>query len=72
MTMKIELDGGHVNFYAEDGRQMFEVCADKDGRSLTIRGINTCKVGDTLYSCYLQVEPQAANAIAVRARPYEE
>lgn len=69
--MKIELEDGRVDFYAEDGRKMFEVCTGKDGRSLIIRGINVCKVGDAIYSPYLQVEPQAANAIAVRPRPYE-
>jgi hypothetical protein len=69
--MKIELENGRANIYAEDGRQMFEVCIGKDERSLIIRGINTCKIGDTLYSAYLQVEPQAANSIAVRTREWE-
>jgi hypothetical protein len=69
--MKIELEDGHVKVYAEDGRQMFEVCAGKDERSLTIRGINTCKIGDALYSAYLQVEPNAANSITVRTRECE-
>jgi hypothetical protein len=69
--MKIELEDGHAKVYAEDGRQMFEVCAGKDGRSLTIRGINTCKIGEKLYSAYLQVEPNAANLISVRTREWE-
>lgn len=69
--MRIETKEGRADFYAEDGRQMFEVCVGKDGRSLIIRGINTCKVGDKLYSAYLQVEPQAANSIAVRTREWE-
>jgi hypothetical protein len=69
--MKIEAKDNSVEFIAEDGRQMFEVYVGKDGRSLTIRGINTCKVGDTLYSAYLQVEPQAANSITVRTREWD-
>lgn len=69
--MKIEANDKSVAFIAEDDRQMFEVYVGKDGRSLIIRGINTCKVDGKLYSAYLQVEPSAANSITVRTREWE-
>jgi hypothetical protein len=61
-----------VEFVANDGRVMFEVLASKDGRSIEVRGIETCMVGGVLYSSMLDVRPVVANVVEVRARPYDE
>jgi len=65
------VDGDRVVFVAEDGREMFEVCAGKDGRSLEIRSPAHCKVGGVLYSNSLIVEPNCANSITISTRKYE-
>lgn len=82
MTMRIEtghpgtgetvqvLDAKRVRFVAEDGRTMFEVVAGTDGRSIEVRGVETCKVGDVLYSNALEIRPHVTNMVEVRAREY--
>jgi len=64
------LDDNRVVFVAEDGREMFEVCAGKDGRSLQIRSPNCCVVDSVLYGNSLLVEPECANSITVRTKVY--
>lgn len=60
-----------VQLLAQDGRVLFEVRAGKDGRSLEIRGVDTCKVDGVLYGNGLLVKPNADNSITVLAEPYD-
>ena len=65
------VDSDRVRFVAEDGRTMFEVVAGKDGRSIEVRGVDTCKVGDQVYSNALDIRPHVSNLVEIRAREYE-
>lgn len=61
-----------VSFVTEDERVMFEVTAGKDGRSLEIRAVDTCRVGGELYSDRMEVLPIVSNVVEIRTRKYEE
>lgn len=63
--------GNRVRFVAEDGLTMFEVVAGKDGRSIEVRGVDTCKVGDVVYSNALDIRPHVSNLVEIRAREYD-
>ncbi len=58
-------DFDSVRFLAADGRTMFEVSANKDGRSIEVRGVEVCKVGDQLFSEQLVIRPRVGNCITV-------
>lgn len=60
-----------VYFVTEDGRAMFEITICKDQRSIEVRGVDTCNIDGTLYSCSLSIEPSVSNTITVRTVPYE-
>lgn len=66
-----QLEGRSVRFMASDERCMFEVTAQPDGRSIEIRGVDTCLVDGILYSHCLDMRPQVANSILVLAREYD-
>lgn len=60
-----------VYFQNEDGRAMFEVRVGKDGRSIEVRGVETCKVGGVLYTEQLSIEPRSTNVVMVRTLPWD-
>lgn len=66
------INSDSVRFVAEDGRTMFEVKIGKDGKSIEILGIETCKVGGVLYSDCIDIRPRVGNCIEVLARRYSE
>lgn len=71
VTKDVEPVNGHaVRFIAEDGRCMFEVRCGKDGRSLEVSAIDTCKVDGRLYSSSLAICPNAANSVRVETKLY--
>lgn len=65
------LEETSVSFLTEDGRVMFEVSAGKDGRSINVRGVETCIVDGVLYSELLELQPIVANSIDIKARKYD-
>ena len=82
--MKLRLETGHpvtkdvkevasdrVRFVAEDGRTMFEVIGNKDGRSLEVRAVDTCKVDGILYAGTLEIVPKCGNVVIVRTEKYD-
>lgn len=71
MNDVVDIAGDRVAFIAEDGREMFEVRAGKDGRSIEVRGIETCKVNGKLYTSALEIRPQVTNSIIIRTQLYE-
>jgi len=66
-----EVDGDCVRFVCADGRAMFEVRINKDGKSLEVRGVDNCKVNGVLYGTSLCVIPHVANSITIAAVPYD-
>ncbi len=66
------VDSDRVRFVAEDGRTMFEVVAGKDGRSIEVRGVETCLVNGVLYSSMIEIRPQVTNQVTIRAREYDD
>ncbi len=66
------VDADRVRFVAEDGRTMFEVVAGKDGRSIEVRGVETCRVDGVLYSNAIDVRPQVTNLVTIRAREHDD
>lgn len=70
--MRIEITEGSVQFIAEDGRTMFDVRPQDDGRSIEIRGVTLCRVAGVLYSSTLELRPVVANVVIVRARQYDD
>lgn len=60
-----------VRFVAEDGLTMFEVVAGKDGRSIEVRGVDICKVGDQVYSNAIDIRPHVSNLVEIRVREYD-
>ena len=67
-----QVDSNCVRFVAEDGRTMFEVTVRKDGHSIEVRGVETCKVDGILYSEALEIRPRVSNCIEIIARRYDE
>lgn len=72
MANNKRVDGDAVRFVTEDGRTMFEVRADKDGRSIEVRSVECTKVNGVVYSSFIDVRPQVANSIKVLVRRYED
>lgn len=66
------VDSDRVRFVAEDGRTMFEVAAGKDGRSIEVRGVESCRVNEVLYSNAIDVRPLVTNLVTIRAREYDD
>jgi hypothetical protein len=65
-----EVAGTTVRFIAEDGRTMFEVSAMKDGKSISVRGVETCVVGGVMYSSKLEIKPIVSNSIEIHSAVY--
>lgn len=65
------IDGQIVRFIAEDGRCMFEVSVNKDGRSIEVRAVELYKVKDRLYEARIMIEPHVSNSITIRTPRYE-
>lgn len=59
-----------VMFKAPDGRTMFEVTANKDGKSINVRAVDTCKIDGIVYGHSLIVKPEATNSIDVSTEVY--
>lgn len=81
MKLKIatghELFGGRtihefdeVHFIAEDGRTMFTVRAQADGRSIEVRAVETTMINGTLYDDALRIAPRSSNSIVVSVPEY--
>ncbi len=66
------IDAQRLDFVAEDGRTMFQVWIGKDGHSLEVRGVDVCKVAGVIYDSRFAVEPNASNAITIRAVRYQD
>lgn len=71
MNGVVDIAGDRVAFIAEDGREMFEVRAGKDGRSIEVRGIETCRVNGKVYTSGLEIRPHVTNSITIRTQLYE-
>lgn len=67
-----DVDAHSVRFCADDGRTMFEVRCGEDGRSIEVRGVDCCRVGDVLYSELIDIRPKSANSVLVRVREYDD
>ncbi len=65
------VDHPSVRFKAEDGSTMFEVVVQNDGKSIEIRGVESCFVGGTLYNNRLLIKPNVSNSIQVTVEPYD-
>lgn len=65
------VDGDSVRFVTEDGRTMFEVGINKDGRSIEVRGVEVTKHEGELYDCWLSVSPRTANTVIIRTEKYD-
>lgn len=70
-TAPVEVEGESVRFVAEDGREMFEILLGKDGHSIEVRGVTSCKVDGVLYHEHLAIHPRAANNVIISATPLE-
>ena len=60
-----------VTFEAADGNSMFEVSIGPDGRSIEVRGIESCKVDKMLFSERLLIEPHMSNSITIRTKAWK-
>lgn len=67
---KQKLDTDTVRFVAPDGRDMFEITIQKDGKSIEIRGVTTTRVNGVLYSETLSIQPQSRNGVIISVTPY--
>ncbi len=61
-----------VRFVADDGRTMFEVGWNPDGRSINVRGVECSRVDATLYSETIDIRPICGNSVRIMARKYDE
>lgn len=64
--------GKRVRFVADDDRTMFEVEWNSDGKSISIRGVETSIHDGQILSERLDLRLNCANEVTVMARPYEE
>lgn len=71
LTLRVD-EWGNAEFVAADGRVMFEVCPRKDGRSIEVRSISTCKVGGRFYGTELLVAPRVTNVVHISTVPYDD
>jgi len=62
--------GESIRFVTPDGRTMFSIEAREDGRSISIRAVDTCKVGGKLYRTALAIEPVVGNVVCIRTLEY--
>lgn len=65
------IEGTTVRFVTEDGRTMFEIRANNDGRSIEVSAVDTTKVGGLIYDGTLALRPRSANSITVGVSLYE-
>ena len=66
------LDSDTVRFVSDDGRTMFEVSWNTDGKSIDVRGAETSTHNGVLLSERLDLRLRCANVVTVMARPYAE
>ena len=67
-----KIESNSVRFVAEDGRTMFEVSVGDDGRSIEVRGVDSCNVDGVMYTGSIDVRPRVSNCVYVRARRYDD
>ena len=67
-----KIESNSVRFVAEDGLTMFEVSVGDDGRSIEVRGVDSCKVDGVMYAGSIDVRPKVANCVDVCARRYDD
>jgi len=60
-----------VRFVADDGRTMFEVGWNADGRSINVRGVGCSRVDAKLYAGTIDIRPICGNAVRIMAREYD-
>ncbi len=66
----VKIPGNRVRFVTADGKQVFEIVANPDGHSISVRAIDTFKVGAQLYQPRISVVPECSNSIKVAVTPY--
>lgn len=66
------VEGNRIRFVAEDGQTMFEVTAGKDGRSIEVRAVDTCRVDGVLYNGIIEIHPLCGNSIEIRTQKYQD
>jgi hypothetical protein len=66
------IDANLVRFVADDGRTMFEVGWNKDGRSICVRGVDTSMHDGEILCERLDLRLQDANTVTVMARKYDD
>jgi len=72
MKLEIGIKEDRVSFVASDGRIMFEVKPGKDGKSIEVRGVETCLVDGVLYSQFIDIRPIVGNCVQIMVRLYDE
>jgi len=60
-----------VRFVADDGRTMFEVGWNADGKTIDVRGVETSIHDGQILCERLDLRLVCANVVTVMARPYE-
>ena len=66
-----KIPGKTVRFVAEDGRTMFEVSAQKDGKTIEVRTVENTMVGGVLFSTQMIVVPNFSNSVLITAYEYD-
>lgn len=66
------VDANRVRFVADDGRTMFEVGWNPDGRSISVRGVEITRVDGKLYSETIDIRPFCGNTVKIMVRDYED
>ena len=60
-----------VRFTSEDGRTMFAVRTEPDGKFIEVRGGDTCHVGDGYYVLSLLIAPNVSNQLRISTVLFE-
>lgn len=68
----LDLEVSSIKFVTDSGQTMFEVGYGTDGKSIEIRGVDSCKVGRVIYGSALEIRPNVSNSITVSVRRFGE
>lgn len=69
--MKAKITDEHadrVKFVTEDGKTVFEVSVNEDGRSINVRGVDVCRFDGGIYIEALVIEPKVSNSVDISTR----
>lgn len=66
------IEGGMVEFYAEDGRTMFSVRVVEGAPAIEVRACQCCRFNDTLHDERLLILPTSSNQVTLTVEEYDD